>query len=382
MRRLGGRVLVAVFVLAAPGVVCAQEALPPDRETFLALERSILNASASKDRESLERFVAPGFVLRASPDVDRATWLRTMASGCWGPRFDIGQFAVRPLGDSVGTSFLLTLYQDPETCRPVVFRSLVTSVWVRGDGHFRLALRQSMPVATIGAQWVRQQFTRESERPPRFDGKAQLSFIATAGNASTQTIGTGGEFGYRGERWTAAMKASFVSTKTATGAVAQSLGFDLRESYRAANSLEAYGHQAFVRDEFAGIRERYTADAGFAYPVVRKRAHSMKIDLGFGYTREARFSGPSPTFPSGVLSAVYAWTISRSSSLNNDTRVTGNLQQAGDWRLTNSFSVTVGLSRQFALKFSDKLSYLNRPVPGFSRADTILSAALVLQLSR
>ena len=363
------------------GLAGAQDT-PPERETFLALERSILNAAASKDREGLERAVSPEFVFRANPDVDRATWLKALAAGCWGPRFEIAQFEARALGDAVSTSFQLTLYQDPETCRPAVLRSLVTSVWVRGEGHWRLGWRQSMPLGTIGAQWLRQQFTRESEKPPQFDGRAQLSFIATAGNASTQTIGTGGEATFRGGRWSTSMKANFVSTKTDTGTVARSLAIDVRESYRAANNVEAYGHEAFVRDEFAGIRQRYAADAGLGYPVVRRGPQSLKIDLGLGYTREIRFSGPSPTFPSGVLSVVYVWSLSRTSNLSNDLRVTSNLLQAADWRFVDTVSVTVGLSRQFALKFSDKLNYLNRPVPGFTRADTVLSVALVLQYAR
>jgi putative salt-induced outer membrane protein YdiY len=371
-----------VFIAAAASRAGAQQAEPIDRDLYLQLERTILLASARQDPMMLETMVAQDFVLRANPDVDRPMWLKSLMSGCWTERFDIERFEARQLGDTVATSFLLTLYRDPDTCRVAVMKSLVTSVWVFAEGHWQIALRQAVPPGTVAAVWTRQQFSKESERPIRFDVKGQLSFVATAGNVSTQTIGTGGEINYRKDAWATAVRSSYVSTMTEKGDT-QAFGVDVREAHsRGPGRIETYGHAAFLRDEFAGINQRYAVDAGVGYPLIRTKRQAFKFDFGLGYTRELRFTGSQPAFPTAVASSVYTWSISPMSSLSNEIRVTSNLRHGSDWRLANSLSVTVALTRMLALKLADKLSYLNRPVAGFGSTDTVLSAALVVQFAR
>jgi putative salt-induced outer membrane protein YdiY len=187
---------------------------------------------------------------------------------------------------------------------------------------------------------------------------------------------------HRTNGWTSALKSSFVSTSTQKGR-AQSLSVDLREAHsKGPGRVETYAHLAFLRDEFAGINQRYAADAGLGFPLIRTKQQAFKFDFGLGYTRELRFSGSVPAFPTAVVSSVYTWAISPTSSLSNETRGTSNLRHGSDWRLANSLSVSVGLSRLLALKLSDKLSYLNSPVTGYVRTDTVLSAALVLQFAK
>jgi putative salt-induced outer membrane protein YdiY len=374
-------VVVVLLQLALAGPVAAQESSSADHDDFLALEHLLLTASAVKDTITLDQIVAPDFVFRADPDVERAAWLKATQAMCWSERRDIDRLDVRRFGETVTATFRLTIYADPQTCRPAVLRSLVTSLWTRRDGRYQLVLRQAAPFAAVGTQWARQQFTKVSEQPVRFDGKAELSFVATAGNASSQTIGTGGEFAFRPDGWATQVKTNFVSTRTAKG-VGQAFGIDLRQSHRASNKVEMYGHAGFVRDEFAGINHRYTVDAGLGYPLAKHGRQSFKFDIGLGYTREERVGGPSPTFPSGVFSTTWGWAVLPSVGLANEMHGTSNLTHAPDWRLSNAFSVTISLSRLLALKLSDKVNYLNRPVPGFVKTDSVTSAALVVQFAK
>jgi putative salt-induced outer membrane protein YdiY len=55
---------------------------------------------------------------------------------------------------------------------------------------------------------------------------------------------------------------------------------------------------------------------------------------------------------------------------NSDTRTFG---LGGE----DEVAVTAALSARLSLKVSHRLSYLNRPVPGFRKTDTTLSAAMV-----
>ncbi|MGE5361866.1 MAG: DUF481 domain-containing protein [Bacteroidales bacterium] len=378
----GLRVFVLLGVLwLMSAAAAAQQAEPVDRDMFLQLERTILVASARQDPMMLETLVSQDFVLRANPDVDRPMWLKSLMSGCWTERFDIDGFDARRLANAVTTSFLLTVYRDPDTCRTAVMKSLVTSVWVFEDEHWQIAMRQAVPPGTVAATWTRQQFSKESERPIHLDGRASLSFVATAGNASSQTIGTAGDIAYRNNGWATAVRASFVSAKTEKGTT-QSVGVDLREARNRPSQAELYGHVSALRDEFAGINERYGVDFGVGYPILIRKRQSFRFDAGLGYTREIRVTGASPAFPTAVGSSIYTWIISPSSSLTNEFRPTLNLRHISDWRFTNQFSVTIALSRRLAVKLSDKLNYLNRPVIGFNRVDTVVSVALVAQFER
>ena len=57
--------------------------------------------------------------------------------------------------------------------------------------------------------------------------------------------------------------------------------------------------------------------------------------------------------------------------------VRADLNTGDDWRFTNEVAVTAALSTRLSLKVSQKLSHLNRPVPGSRKTDTILAAAMV-----
>ena len=65
------------------------------------------------------------------------------------------------------------------------------------------------------------------------------------------------------------------------------------------------------------------------------------------------------------------------SALREEAAVVAGLNSGDDWRFTNEVAVTAALSTRLSLKVSHKLSYLNRPVPGFRKTDAILSAAMV-----
>ena len=63
--------------------------------------------------------------------------------------------------------------------------------------------------------------------------------------------------------------------------------------------------------------------------------------------------------------------------MTEEAAFVADLNTGDDWRFTNELAATAALSTRLSLKVSHKLSYLNEPVPGFRKTDTILSAALV-----
>ena len=103
--------------------------------------------------------------------------------------------------------------------------------------------------------------------PPKQEGTAEFAFVGTTGNASTQTIGLGGEFIVRPEQWVITNKASFVRNEAESELTAQSFGYLFRAARALSPRLSLFGEYAYFRDEFAGVLNRNSLVGGVSYKV-------------------------------------------------------------------------------------------------------------------
>jgi putative salt-induced outer membrane protein YdiY len=363
-------------------LLLSSQADPTLHDRFLELERRVVSGLHDQDASRLEALLAGDYVLRGNPDVDRATWLRNAVTLCWGDRSDIDAFEARQAGDAVITSFVLTLHQDPRTCQPAMIRSLITDIWMRRDGEWRLAMRHSGPVGEPGADPLAHQFLQEEPPPPRWEGAAELSFVSTGGNAEIQTLGASSQLTYRPGIWETSANAAFVRSIAEGVENARSLTAQLRQSREIGGRLEVFGRGGYRRDLFAGIEHRGSTDFGLGYKVLDTAAHRLTADLGLGYLVETRAVGAR--LSSAIVNAVetWRWQILDPVLLANDAAFTTPLEEVHAWRLNNQLSMTTSLTDLFSVKISHTLNYLNRPVPGFRRTDSIVAAALVAKFER
>jgi putative salt-induced outer membrane protein len=362
--------LIVAALLLLPVMAVAQD---PEAE-LRAAEEQLAAALTKKDRDAFERMLAPEFVLRGAPDVDRDTWIRNALGMCWGETYEITDFAVRGRTvDMAIVSLVLTTEVDPVTCEPAIIRSLLTDVWALQPDGWRLALRHSGPVgSTIAAQ-----FARTDPPPPRWERTAELSLVATGGNTDTQTLGAGGSIVYRPGDWVTRARVAYVRSATEGIDTAESLRADLRQSREFSPRMDIYARVAYLADRFAGLDHRTTVDAGVGWVVLDEAPHSLKLDAGAGFAREARLTEPDATFAIGTGSAMYRLRLNRTSDFTEQLRLTADLGDAGTWRLDNAAALTVTMTRVFSLRVAHELKRNNRPVAGFRATDTMLAAALV-----
>lgn len=179
-----------------------------------AKERALADAMHARNRRRIEELLATDYVLRGVPDIDRETWIRNAIALCWGGRSDIDAFRARVHGDVIMASFELTFYVDPSNCRPAVLKSLITDVWIRHTDGWRLQLRHSGPPPTPDAGIARQ-YGIVPEPPPTWNMSGELSLVATGGNASTRTIGVGGNVAHRTDEASAHASIAFVTSEKA-----------------------------------------------------------------------------------------------------------------------------------------------------------------------
>lgn len=336
-------------------------------------ERALAAALLADDTATFERLLATDFVMRGAPDVDRAAWIANALDFCWGDEAAVSDFRVVAQDDDTAiVSLLLTTNRHPDTCEPAILRSLLTDVWRRDGDAWRLALRHSGPAGDVTTQ-----FALEDAPPPLVEGTAELSLVNTGGNADTQTLGMAGGLIWRPDGWTTDARVSFVRTAAESVETARSFIAGVRQS-RAINArLDAFGRFEYRMNEFAGIDGRITLDGGLAYKLLDRGAHRIGVDAGIGYSREDRVSAATVSSAIANLGGVYRWRLSGSTTLAESALFTAVLDDGDDWRFGNSLALTTTVSRVFSVKLSHELKFVNQPVAGFEKTDTILSAALV-----
>ena len=213
--------------------------------------------------------------------------------------------------------------------------------------------------------------------PPVWSGKAEASFVSTTGNTDVQTIGAGIEVDYKKDVWDGLAKGTFVQGKTNGETTARTIAGELRGGRHLSPRFELFAQGDYFKNEFAGIDRRLSAIGGGAYSVVKTDAQELKLQAGAGYTKENRVDGGDRSFGTGEAGLLYKWKVSKTTDLSEEFSYVESFKDSKDWRIANTFSVSVAINTIFSLKASHNLAYLNEPVPGFGKTDTITSVALV-----
>ena len=368
---------LASLFIAAPAQ--AQEAPSGPAAELGALERALADAMHAKDEGRLDRLLAPDYVLRGSPDIDRTTWLRNALALCWGDRSEIDNLQTQQHAGVAVTSFELTFHVDPDTCRPAELRSLITDVWVRDSTGWRLQVRHAGPPPRGG---IAAQYGAVPEVPPVWDARGELSLVATGGTTSVRTLGLGSTVVHRGSATTTLGSIAFLTSEVEAVTNARSLTTLGRHGRRVGARVELFGEASYGRDRFAGIDNRIRAAAGAAYSASLRRRQTLTAEGTVGYTAENRLDSMDRRFPTATGTLRYRWSGLRGTELTEDAGVIADLGTARNWRGTSATAFVVTLTRLVSFKVAHALEYRNDPVRGFGRTDLETTAALVVSLQR
>lgn len=370
---------VAVLVgLAAP--LAAQSPDMDPAGEIRAREEALARAMHARDLPGLDALLAAGYILRGSPDLDRQTWIRNAVTHCWGDRSDIDGLRVQRHDDVAIASFELTFYVDPATCRPAVLRSLVTDVWVREGGQWRLHVRHAGPPPADAS--LASQYGAVPQAPPVWEVASELSLVATGGNTSTLTLGLDGGLTHRLNRRTTAASISFLTSEVDSVTRARSLTLEARHGFAVGERLTTFVEAGFARDQFAGIEGRTSLTAGLGYAARLPQSHTLTGEAGAGITIEDRQDATGRSFATATGALHYVWALRPEARLTQDAGISADLQSGRNWRATSETALHVTLTRVLSLKASHAVEYRNAPVAGFGRTDLRSAAALVIALQR
>jgi len=224
--------------------------------------------------------------------------------------------------------------------------------------------------------------TPPNEPPPRLEATAQAAFLATTGNASTSTLGLGGEIIARPAPWMYRAKFAFAETSDHDELKARSTVALLRADRILAPRLSVFGQYDYLRDIFAAIEDRQTVQGGLAFRVVDTAPHRLVLDAGVGYEHEGRLNAADSNSAVAESGLAYRWAISPTSELVEEFRASLPFAYTARWKIDQSIALTAAINNLFSLKVSNTVRFVNEPVPGFESTDTISTVALVMKLRR
>lgn len=213
--------------------------------------------------------------------------------------------------------------------------------------------------------------------PPNHETSAEVSFVGTSGNSSTESIGIGLSRLDRVDGWLITSKLAYVNNSSDGELRAESIALAFQGAKILTRKLSVFAKYGFLHDRFAGIESRNTVAAGEAYIFLETRKHKLTGDGALGYASEERTI--SPTIKSGTwdMGLLYDLKLSDTTEITDDARILFSLSDGSDWRSGNILAVSAKLTTIFSLKVSNTIRYVNQPVPGFQTTDSITAVALV-----
>lgn len=220
--------------------------------------------------------------------------------------------------------------------------------------------------------------TAADPKPPkRVEGAAELAYVATSGNSSTQTIGVSGDLTWRPAPLVVETKVAFLRQTSESETQAKSFNWMLRGSREFNERVSSFGKYDYLRDLFAGVEHRHGAEAGISCEILDDDRQRLILDGGLGYARELRIAADDRTSATAAAGANYKLKVSENTDLVNELRAVQSLDEGPDWRADNQLSVATRINSILSLKISHTLRYVNDPVPGFERRDTVAKMGVV-----
>lgn len=227
----------------------------------------------------------------------------------------------------------------------------------------------------------------QAPQPPKspWSDKAALSYVAVAGNATSQSLGFSNDYKYAWKDATLAFSLGGVraaattvdrsasgsdlasatvtetrTTKTSTESYFTNLRYDRRLFER----LEWFAAAGWERNVPAGLEARYTGIAGLGHWWIKEDRTKVFTDAGAGYTKETpvlSVAGTENTFATFRFGAKVEQKVFAASVFTSELAVSDSFRDSQNYLAVWRSAFTTNLSARLALKVGYDVTYKNKP---------------------
>ncbi len=220
--------------------------------------------------------------------------------------------------------------------------------------------------------------------PERWKDSAEFSYVATAGNSETSTLGFKDKLGRKWDRSAFELNAGVVraeSTTTTRTAIGTPTSFQVHKQSTTDLTAESsflngrydrkitdrffwFGGAGWDRNRFAGIENRTTAVGGVGNIWIDTDKTKFRTDYAVAYTDETDVV-ENPDFKAGFtgarLSSNFHRKVGANATYTNDLVLDENLNETADYRASMINSLTGSMNSRLALKVSLQWLYDHQP---------------------
>jgi putative salt-induced outer membrane protein YdiY len=243
-----------------------------------------------------------------------------------------------------------------------------------------------MVVTLLVAQSSAALAREEQKTPPpdRWQDTAELSYVVTAGNSETDTLGFKNKLWRQWEKSAFELNAGGVranATTTTTFALGTMNNFDVTEKNDSNLTAETYYLNGrydrkiidsffwFVaagwdRNRFAGVQNRYTGVAGVGNIWTDTDRRKFRTDYSLTFTKQVDVvDNPSVdgTFLGARIASSYFQKCGANTTYTNDLVLDENLDDTADFRANMINGLSVAMNKRLALKVTLQWLYDHRP---------------------
>jgi putative salt-induced outer membrane protein YdiY len=218
---------------------------------------------------------------------------------------------------------------------------------------------------------------------PGFYADADLSYVLTAGNSSSKTLGFKGDLTERWGRHSVGFAAGAIRASASAAGARYAIGtpddFDLvvpeaqptaasyygrgRYHYKLSDRLFYASGLGWERNRFSGVDSRWVGDTGAGYIFLNDARTSFRASAGVTWTheRDTIEDGRKTSFVGARLGWDFQQKLFESTTFSHTLVADENLERTDDLRVDAQFGLQVAMTKGLGLKVNWRLLWDNQP---------------------
>ncbi|WP_227369023.1 YdiY family protein [Halomonas sp. M20] len=196
------------------------------------------------------------------------------------------------------------------------------------------------------------------DESPVFSGQAELGYTNLSGNTDSETLIAKGRLTWLTGRMTHSLLGSTRKIEEDDESSAEQYLIAGRERYDLDGPHYLFGFARWEKERFSGYRYQTTFISGYGRQVLAGPEHTLSLETGPGYRRDALENGEIKNLAVGYGALDYEWQISEGTSFQQELSVEGTRENV----TTRTFTaITTQLNASLALRISHEVKHNSNP---------------------
>ncbi len=221
------------------------------------------------------------------------------------------------------------------------------------------------------------------------DGKAwkdeaELSYIQTGGNTNLTSLSAKNLLTYQATEkikldWSVLALFAESEFDGKTEKTAERYATELRLEYSLTERLYAAAYGGWLRDEFAGIDDRYYIGPAVGYKFLIGPKHFLSAEAGVDYVKEDYVDDTEDDYTRGRAFGEYAYALTEKTRFSQSLEYLHAFDDSDNYNVNSETALITALSDKFSLKTSYIVNYDHAPVPeDLDETDTVLAVTIIV----